>query len=100
MALPSRRRPRTARRRARVAHHLAGRVTPPAPDLRGRAHSRALPGPYGIAAHADDMAAVVGEPARAPVVPTGHSMGAFTAALTAVRHPDPPSALLLPARPP
>ncbi|MFH8341802.1 alpha/beta fold hydrolase [Streptomyces sp. AM6-12] len=80
---------------ARVAHHLAGRVTLLAPDLRGRAHSRDLPGPYGIAAHTDDMAAVAARLAPGPVVLTGHSMGAFTAALTAGRHPALPRALLL-----
>ncbi|KPC70867.1 alpha/beta hydrolase [Streptomyces sp. NRRL WC-3753] len=80
---------------ARVAHHLAGRVTLLAPDLRGRGGSSPLPGPYGIGAHADDMAAVVRALGAGPVVLTGHSMGAFTAALTAVRHPDLLSALLL-----
>ncbi|MFJ3799819.1 alpha/beta fold hydrolase [Streptomyces sp. NPDC090088] len=80
---------------ARVAHHLAGRVTLVAPDLRGRGRSGRLPGPYGIAAHADDMAAVVDTLSPGKVVLTGHSMGAFTAALTAVRHPHLPTALLL-----
>ncbi|MCN9242379.1 alpha/beta hydrolase [Streptomyces sp. RY43-2] len=80
---------------ARVAHHLAGRVTLVAPDLRGRGRSGRLPGPYGIAAHADDMAAVVGALGLGRVVLTGHSMGAFIAALTAVRHPDLLSGLLL-----
>ncbi|MEV5986202.1 alpha/beta fold hydrolase [Streptomyces sp. NPDC052051] len=80
---------------ARVAHHLAGRVTLVAPDLRGRGRSGHLPGPYGIAAHADDMAAVVGALDLGRVVLTGHSMGAFIAALTAVRHPDLLSGLLL-----
>lgn len=80
---------------ARVAHHLAGRVTLVAPDLRGRGGSGELPGPYGIAAHADDMAAVVKELGLGRVVLTGHSMGAFTAALTAVRHPGLLSGLLL-----
>ncbi|MFF7144218.1 alpha/beta hydrolase [Streptomyces nodosus] len=80
---------------ARVAHHLAGRVTLVAPDLRGRGRSGKLPGPYGIAAHADDMATVVGALDLGRVVLTGHSMGAFTAALTAVRHPDLLSGLLL-----
>ncbi|MEU6476574.1 alpha/beta fold hydrolase [Streptomyces sp. NPDC047017] len=54
-----------------------------------------MPGPYGIAAHADDVAAVVAALDLGRVVLTGHSMGAFTAALTAVRHPDLFSALLL-----
>ncbi|MFB9640274.1 alpha/beta fold hydrolase [Streptomyces spiralis] len=80
---------------ARVAHHLAGRVTLVAPDLRGRGRSGRLPGPYGIAAHADDMAAVVDALGVGRVVLTGHSMGAFTAALTAVRHPHLLTALLL-----
>ncbi|MFE2821879.1 alpha/beta hydrolase [Streptomyces sp. NPDC059271] len=80
---------------ARVAHHLAGRMTLVAPDLRGRGRSGHLPGPYGIAAHADDMAAVVDELALGQVVLTGHSMGAFTASLTAVRHPHLATALLL-----
>ncbi|MFE2332852.1 alpha/beta fold hydrolase [Streptomyces coelicoflavus] len=80
---------------ARVAHHLAGRVTLLAPDLRGRGGSGTLPGPYGIGAHADDVAAVVRALDAGPVVLTGHSMGAFAAALTAVRHPDLLSALLL-----
>lgn len=72
---------------ARVAHHLAGRATLVAPDLRGRGRSGRLPGPYGIAAHADDMATLVNALGAGRVVLTGHSMGAFTAALTAVRHP-------------
>ncbi|MFJ8271993.1 alpha/beta hydrolase [Streptomyces sp. NPDC094154] len=80
---------------ARVAHHLAGRVTLVAPDLRGRGRSGHLSGPYGIAAHADDMAAVVDALGVGRVVLSGHSMGAFTAALTAVRHPHLLTALLL-----
>ncbi|MES9554855.1 alpha/beta hydrolase [Streptomyces sp. NPDC007076] len=79
-----------------VARLLDGRVTLVAPDLRGRAGSSALPGPYGIAAHADDAAAVaaaLGGPGR--VVLAGHSMGAFVAALAAVRHPERFGPLLL-----
>ncbi|MEU5716644.1 alpha/beta hydrolase [Streptomyces sp. NPDC020403] len=70
-----------------VARMLDGRVTLVAPDLRGRAASAALPGPYGIAAHADDAAALAGALGRKRVVLAGHSMGAFVAALAAVRHP-------------
>ncbi|MFG2447911.1 alpha/beta hydrolase [Streptomyces sp. NPDC048512] len=80
---------------ARVAHHLAGRMTLVAPDLRGRGRSGRVPGPYGITAHADDMAAVVDELGLGQIVLTGHSMGAFTAALTAVRYPHLATALLL-----
>lgn len=79
-----------------MARLLDGRVTLVAPDLRGRAGSSALPGPYGIAAHADDAAAVaaaLGGPGR--VVLAGHSMGAFVAALAAVRHPERFGPLLL-----
>jgi pimeloyl-ACP methyl ester carboxylesterase len=50
-----------------VARHLDGRATLVAPDLRGRAGSRDEPGPYGLARHA---------------------MGAYVAALAAVRHPN------------
>ncbi len=83
---------------ARVAHHLAGRVTLLAPDLRGRGASGTLPGPYGIGAHADDLAAVASlaeAPGVGPLVLTGHSMGAFVAAVTAVRNPGRFASVLL-----
>ncbi|MFD9500666.1 alpha/beta fold hydrolase [Streptomyces sp. NPDC060035] len=78
-----------------VARQLAGRATLIAPDLRGRAASAALPGPYGIAAHADDAAALADALRLDRVVLTGHSMGAFVAALAAVRHPERFGPLLL-----
>ncbi|QNE77716.1 alpha/beta fold hydrolase [Streptomyces finlayi] len=80
-----------------VARALAGRVTLIAPDLRGRAASSGLPGPYGIAAHADDVAALAGAlcPGQGRVVLAGHSMGAFVATLAAVRHPERFGPLLL-----
>ncbi|MFC8455107.1 alpha/beta hydrolase [Kitasatospora sp. NPDC057223] len=80
---------------ARVAHHLAGRATLIAPDLRGRAASAALPGPYGIPAHAEDAAGLAKALGLRDAVLTGHSMGAFVAALTAVRHPGPFAAAVL-----
>lgn len=58
-----------------------------APDLRGRGRSGELPGPWGMAAHADDLAAVVTLLAGGPVLVVGHSMGAFVAVATAERHP-------------
>ncbi|MFE7351850.1 alpha/beta hydrolase [Streptomyces sp. NPDC057543] len=78
-----------------VARLLAGRVTLIAPDLRGRAGSCALPGPYGIARHADDVAALAEALGLGRVVLAGHSMGAFVTALAAVRHPERFGPLLL-----
>ncbi|WP_328909927.1 alpha/beta hydrolase [Streptomyces sp. NBC_00234] len=78
-----------------VARALAGRVILIAPDLRGRAASSGLPGPYGIAAHADDAAALTEALGLGRVVLAGHSMGAFVAALAAVRHPERFGPLLL-----
>lgn len=80
---------------ARVAHHLAGRVTLVAPDLRGRAGSRDLGGPYGLPAHVADVAALVAALELDRPVLTGHSMGAFVAVLAAARHPRLFSRLLL-----
>src|SRR6478609_8095911 len=51
-------------------------------DLRGRGASREMPGPFGMAAHADDVvtaaAALGGE-----LVLVGHSMGAYVSVLAA-----------------
>lgn len=61
-----------------------------APDLRGRGRSNTLPGPFGMASHADDLAAVLAADetgAGGPVVVVGHSMGAFAALVLAHRHP-------------
>lgn len=78
-----------------VAEELQGRATLVAVDLRGRAESADLPGPYGLGAHVDDLVAVLDHLGlrRAPVA--GHSMGAFVAALAAARHPDRISSVLL-----
>ncbi|GII01698.1 hypothetical protein Pta02_37060 [Planobispora takensis] len=57
-------------------------------DLRGRGGSRDLPEPYGMAAHADDLAAVIDHYGGGPALLTGHSMGGFVVAETARRHRD------------
>lgn len=50
------------------------------PDLRGRADSRLLPGPFGMAAHAADVRAAIDAFApEDPVTLVGHSMGGFVA---------------------
>ncbi|MFI6477759.1 alpha/beta hydrolase [Nonomuraea sp. NPDC050663] len=64
-----------------VARRLPDDWSLVAMDLRGRGHSRELPGPYGLPRHAQDVLAVA-ERYR-PEVLTGHSMGAFVAVLAA-----------------
>ena len=59
-----------------------------APDLRGRAGSARLPGPYGLAAHVADTLGLLDHLGRRQAVVIGHSMGAFVAALAAARHPE------------
>jgi pimeloyl-ACP methyl ester carboxylesterase len=72
---------------ARVAGALAGEFEVVAPDLRGRAASAGLPGPYGLERHAADVAAVLdslgadGDRGADTAVLVGHSMGAYVAAL-------------------
>ncbi|NLU72918.1 alpha/beta hydrolase [Streptomyces sp. HNM0575] len=80
---------------AGVARRLGGRVTLVAPDLRGRAGSRSVSGPYGMAAHAADAAALTEALGLHDVVLAGHSMGAFVAAVAGVRHPQRFRSLLL-----
>jgi pimeloyl-ACP methyl ester carboxylesterase len=70
-----------------VASALAGGCEVVAPDLRGRAHSAGLPGPYGLSAHAADVTALLehfgadGDAGADVTVLVGHSMGGFVAAL-------------------
>ncbi len=66
-----------------------------APDLRGRGRSNALPAPYGMPAHAEDLAAVLAELSTGPVVVAGHSMGAFAAVVLANLFPEHVRSLVL-----
>jgi pimeloyl-ACP methyl ester carboxylesterase len=69
---------------ARVGPALAGEFEVVAPDLRGRARSAELPGPYGLERHAEDVDALLrtlGEGRRRVLV--GHAMGAFVTTLAA-----------------
>jgi lipase len=66
-----------------------------APDLRGRAESASLPGPYGIQAHVADMLALLEHLHIERPVLAGHSMGAYIAARLAAEHPERAAALVL-----
>jgi lipase len=66
-----------------------------APDLRGRGRSNALPGPFGMARHADDVATLLGVLGTGPAVVVGHSMGAFVSVVLAHRHRDLVDSLIL-----
>jgi pimeloyl-ACP methyl ester carboxylesterase len=66
-----------------------------APDLRGRGRSNALPAPYGMPTHAQDLAAVLAAFTTEPVVVVGHSMGAFAAVVLANLFPERVRALVL-----
>lgn len=59
-----------------------------APDHRGRGRSNGITGPWGMAAHAADMAAVLDHLGfdQAHLL-LGHSMGGFVAAVTAAQYP-------------
>ena len=72
----------------RVAAALAGRATVWAPDLRGRAASRAVGPEYALGRHAEDLVAVLDAIGAERAVVVGHSMGAFVAALLAARYPQ------------
>lgn len=75
-----------------VAAELAGEFEVAAPDLRGRGGSAQLPPPYGIEAHAEDVAVVLDrlrpDPERPDVVLVGHAMGAFVAEMAAAGPAD------------
>lgn len=71
-----------------VARALGDRATFVAVDLRGRGESRELPGPFGMAAHAADLLAVLHHLGAERAVLAGHSLGAYVVARLAVDHPD------------
>ncbi|MEU8620458.1 alpha/beta hydrolase [Streptomyces sp. NPDC048623] len=71
-----------------AAAEKLGEVDVYAPDLRGRAHSAGLPGPYGIPAHVEDVLALLDHLGLRQALLVGHSLGAFIAAVAAARHPD------------
>jgi len=70
-----------------VARHMPSDWSLAAPDLRGRGHSRDLPGSYGLDRHARDVVAVLRHFGGRPVL-AGHSMGAYIALLARDAHPE------------
>jgi lipase len=80
-----------------VARELTrdGRTCVLAPDLRGRGRSIDLPGPFTMAAHADDLLAVLDDAGAREVVIVGHSLGAYVATGFAADHPERVSAAVL-----
>jgi pimeloyl-ACP methyl ester carboxylesterase len=71
-----------------VARELEGSCSLVAIDLRGRARSNALPGPYGIAAYVRDLLAVLDAYDLERPVVAGHSLGAYITARLAAEHPE------------
>lgn len=66
-----------------------------APDLRGRGHSAGLDPPYGMAAHADDVVALLYHFGLEQATVLGHSMGAFVGVVLAHRASDRVSRLVM-----
>jgi pimeloyl-ACP methyl ester carboxylesterase len=78
-----------------VDRALAGRAALLAVDLRGRGASSALPGPYGMAAYARDLLAVLDACGLQRAVLVGHSLGAYAVARCAADHPERVRAVVL-----
>lgn len=72
-----------------------GAVSLVAVDHRGRAGSAGVPGPFGLARHADDLIATLDHLGVEAAVLTGHSMGGFVVAAAAERHPGRVDGLVL-----
>jgi lipase len=71
-----------------VARELGERARLVALDLRGRGESRSLGAPFGIAAHARDVLAVLDHLEVERAALAGHSMGAWIAARLAAEQPE------------
>lgn len=78
-----------------VVERSRGAVSLVAVDHRGRAGSATVPGPFGMARHADDLVAVLDHLAVVRAVLAGHSMGGFVVSTVAERHSDRVEALIM-----
>jgi lipase len=66
-----------------------------APDLRGRGRSAHLPQPHGMAAHVDDLIALLDHVGADRAILVGHSMGCNIAVRFAADHPERTAAVVL-----
>lgn len=73
---------------AAVAEAVDRRINLIALDLRGRAYSRDIAGPWGLDVDVDDVLAVLDHAGLERVMLAGHSLGAFVVCTFAARHPD------------
>jgi lipase len=80
---------------AATVRHLGDAVTVLAPDLRGRGESAGVPGPFGMAAHVEDLLAVLDHVGCARAVVAGHSMGGYIVARLAATSPERVAAVVL-----
>ncbi len=71
-----------------ITRRLAPSIAALAVDLRGRGGSVDLPEPWGMDAHADDLASVLNYVGVDECVVVGHSMGGFVATAFGRRYPD------------
>jgi pimeloyl-ACP methyl ester carboxylesterase len=78
-----------------VARHLGDAVTVLAPDLRGRGQSSGVGGPFAMAAHVEDLLAVLDHVECPRAVLVGHSMGGYVVVRFAATAPDRLSAAVL-----
>lgn len=74
---------------------LGDRAALIAVDLRGRGASHALPPPFGLDAHVEDLLAVMDSLGWSRAVLMGHSMGAYIVSRLGARHPERAASVVL-----
>jgi pimeloyl-ACP methyl ester carboxylesterase len=77
------------------AEYFAPRHRAVSVDLRGHGESDKPPGPYPIAAYADDIAYIIVQQGLGPAVAVGHSMGGMIVLQLAAHHPDCVAAIIM-----
>jgi pimeloyl-ACP methyl ester carboxylesterase len=77
------------------AEHFARRHRVVSVDLRGHGESDRPPGPYPIAAYADDIAHIIEQLGLGKAVAVGHSLGGITVLQLAAAHPGCVAAIVM-----